>query len=328
MAGRFKIKNVVDLSNTPVGTELPESDFVTTLNDGKFVQMEYIDEDKEKEPYDVEAGIWSIASYGGVLKLEKTEFSKENILESFVSTKQITDKIDCFFNKLHIYAKYGITIPKRGVLLYGPPGSGKTSGLKIIANTYNSAGKTAIILWPTDKIDPHDVKEFIKSFRYKNVDKFILIAEDLGGVEIDEVKVKSYSSLLALLDNQEQAFKVPTIILATTNHPEVFLGNITNRPGRFSDKVEVGYPNTAARKELIKFFLKERATDDVLEEVSKKKYTEFTPAHIQEIALRADLYDLTIVDSMKQINEEIAQFKKMFTKKKELGINGGPEYFD
>jgi SpoVK/Ycf46/Vps4 family AAA+-type ATPase len=189
-------------------------------------------------------------------------------------------------------------------------------------------GKTAIILWPTDKIDPHDVKEFIKSFRYKDVEKFILIAEDLGGVEVDEVKVKSYSSLLALLDNQEQAFKVPTIIVATTNHPEVFLGNITNRPGRFSDKIEVGYPDKEARIELCKFFLNEKASEDVLEEVAKKKYAEFSPAHIQEIALRADLYDLSIVDSMKQINDEIAQFKKMFTKKKEVGINGGPEYYD
>lgn len=324
--GHFILKSKVNLNTAEVGTKISESDFVTTLSDGHFIQMEYVDDNKEKEPYDVHAGIWSIASYGGVLKLEKTEFSKENILESFVSTKQITDKIDAFFNKLDIYKKYGIVVPKRGVLLYGPPGTGKSSSLKLLANTYNALGNTAVILWPTDKIDPHDVKEFIKSFRYNDVNKLILIAEDLGGVEVDEVKVKSYSSLLALLDNQEQAFKVPTVIVATTNHPEVFLGNITNRPGRFSDKIEVGYPDIEARKELVKFFLKERATDDVLEEVSKKKYAEFSPAHIQEIALRSDLYDLSIVESMKQINDEISQFKKMFTKKKEIGLTN--DYYD
>jgi SpoVK/Ycf46/Vps4 family AAA+-type ATPase len=261
----------------------------------------------------------------GGLKLEPTEFSDDKLLNEFIHTQNISDKINCFFTKLHVYAKHGIAVPKRAMLLYGPAGTGKTSASLKVAKDYVKDGKTAVIVWATDKIDPYEVKDFFKSFEYIGVEKIILIMEDIGGVEADQVRMKSTSSLLSLLDNQEKAFKIATFIIATTNHPENFLGNLTNRPGRFDDKVAVDFPSGEERSALLKFFMTDTPDDGVLETIKHKKYTEFSPAHLKEVVIRADLYGKTLVETVEQIQKEIDLFKKAFEKNKgKLGIE--PDY--
>lgn len=319
--GFFEVIYKKKISEMQIKDRVCESDYATVAPTGEFVQFKYVEENKTIAPTIVNPGIWSITPENMHLTLYRTEFSKESILSSFTHTEIICKKINAFFNKLGIYKKYGIDVPKRGVLLYGPPGTGKSTALKQVANHHVSDGKTTVLLWPTDKVSASDVKDFIKSFEYKNVEKLILIAEDLGGVEVEEVKMESRSSLLSLLDNQEKAFKIPTLILATTNHPEVFNGNLTNRPGRFSDKIEVGFPDKQARKELFKFYLKDKVTDELLEKIGDKKYKEFTPAHIQEVLLRSELYDLSIETTVEEIAEEISKYKKMFQTKRVIGLN-------
>jgi hypothetical protein len=262
MSGYFKVKAKTKLADLPVGHEIQTSDFATLTPDGTFVQLEHIEEEEEIKPYDVKPGIWSIQKTMTGLKLEPTSFVEDDLLESFVSTKNITDKIDCFFDRLHVYRKHGFD------------------------------GKTAILVWGTDKVDASEVKDFVKIFRYVGVEKVIMIMEDIGGVEIDQVRIKSTASLLSLLDNQEKIFTQPIFVLATTNHPEAFLGNLTNRPGRFDDKIEVTYPPTEQRIALIKFFNKGEISEEILEKFRHKKYNEFSPAHIREIIIRSELHDL------------------------------------
>jgi ATP-dependent 26S proteasome regulatory subunit len=318
--GQFKVKAKNRLADLEIGHVIHESDFATLTPDGTFVQLEYIEEQRESKPYEVKPGIWAMQKTMVGMKLEKTSFVNDEILESFVSTKSITDKIDCFFNRLHIYRKHGFDVPKRGMLLYGPAGTGKTTAALSASRKYGSDGKTAILVWGTDKIDPFEVKDFVRTFKYVGVEQLIVIMEDIGGVEIDQVRIKSTSSLLSLLDNQEKTFNIPVFILATTNHPEAFLGNLTNRPGRFDDKVEVGYPPPAARCELLRFFNKADVAEEVMQHFTHKKFSEFSPAHIREIILRSELFDLTLQEAMDSIAKEIENYKNMFTKKNKIGM--------
>jgi SpoVK/Ycf46/Vps4 family AAA+-type ATPase len=320
MSGHFKVKAKTKLADLPIGYEIQTSDFATLTPDGTFVQLEHIEEEEEVKPYDVKPGIWSMQKTMTGMKLEATSFVEDDLLESFISTKNITDKIDCFFERLHVYRKHGFAVPKRGMLLYGPAGTGKTTAALLASRKYGSDGKTAILVWGTDKIDPVEVKDFVKIFRYVGVEKVILVMEDIGGVEIDQVRIKSTASLLSLLDNQEKIFTIPIFVLATTNHPEAFLGNLTNRPGRFDDKIEVTYPPTEQRIQLLKFFNKNDISEEVLEKFRHKKYGEFSPAHIREIIIRSELHDMTLGDSMESIQKEIEHYKNMFQKKNKLGI--------
>lgn len=322
----FTIKSKINLDELNVGEKIEESDFSILTQNNTFVQMQFHEDEDEIVSYDVAPGVWTIQKKVNTLCLNKTVFSKDEILSSFVHTEAITDKIDRFFKKLDVYKKFGIEVPKRGLLLYGPPGSGKTTIINKVSEIYASDNKTAIIVWTTDKYDAYDVKEFIKTFNYiKGVEKIILIVEDIGGVEIDQVKMKSDSSLLSLLDNQEKTFKIPTLILATTNFPEVFLGNLTNRPQRFDDKIEVGYPPAEYRIKLLQFFCKEHMelSEEALKLIAHDKCKEFSPAHIKECIIRSAIYDKKIEETILEIRSEIEHYKKSFTKQKQIGMGIG-----
>lgn len=320
MPGHFKVKKITNLDDLKVDDIVPESDYSHLSKTGQFVQFEYV-RDKVETKVEVEPGIWSVKDTGFGLKLVETSFTADNILEDFLSTEFIIQKANSFFNKLDVYKKYGIDVPKRGIVLYGPPGGGKSEAIKKICKAYNNDKETCVLIWPTDKIESHAVKEFIKTFEYKNVKKIILIMEDLGGVEVDQVRIQSESSLLSLLDNQEKIFKLPILIIATTNYPEVFMGNLMNRPGRFDDKVEVPYPTGAQRLKLFQFFLKsDNTSNDACELIQNRKTEEFTPAHIKEVIIRSAIHDKSHLDVMFEVIEEIEAFKKAFAKHKAMGF--------
>jgi hypothetical protein len=120
------------------GDILPESDFACLTPSGAFIQLQYNEEIKEPKPYIVTPGIWSIGKTMVGLKLERTSFVSDAFLPDLFQTKAITDKIDCFFNRLHIYKDHGIEIPKRSLLLFGPAGTGKSVTAVSIINKYNS----------------------------------------------------------------------------------------------------------------------------------------------------------------------------------------------
>ena len=320
--GHFKLKNKVKLSDITEDTIITESDYATITPEGLFVQLEYFDEDDSLiEPTIVKPGIHTIVKTMAGLKLTPTEFNKDTILESFVYTKEIEERIDTFFSKVDTYHRYGFEIAKRGMLLYGPPGSGKSTVLNKVSRRYGADGKTAVLVWSTDKFDAGSVKDFIKSFQYQGVERLILIAEDIGGVEVSNARIQSESSLLSLLDNQEKTFRISTMIIGTTNYPENFMGNLTNRPNRFDDKINVGFPPASARIELLKFFDKDNlANQDAVELIGSKKCEEFTPSHIREAIIRSAIFDKDVTSTINEMLNDIKKFKKAFEDKKSMGM--------
>jgi SpoVK/Ycf46/Vps4 family AAA+-type ATPase len=320
--GHFKLKNKVKLSDITEDTIITESDYATITPEGLFVQLEYFDEDDSLiEPTIVKPGIHTIVKTMAGLKLTPTEFNKDTILESFVYTKEIEERIDTFFSKVDTYHRYGFEIAKRGMLLYGPPGSGKSTVLNKVSRRYGADGKTAVLVWSTDKFDAGSVKDFIKSFQYQGVERLILIAEDIGGVEVSNARIQSESSLLSLLDNQEKTFRISTMIIGTTNYPENFMGNLTNRPNRFDDKINVGFPPASARIELLKFFDKDNlANQDAVELIGSKKCEEFTPSHIREAIIRSAIFDKDVTSTINEMLNDIKKFKNAFEDKKSMGM--------
>lgn len=318
--GFFTIKSKEKLADLPVGHRLNESDFACLTPDGTFVQLEYKEEEKEEHPYIVKPGIWSLKKTLMGYKLETTSFVSDAILETCVNVKELTDKIDCFFRNLHVYKEHGIEIPRRAALLYGPPGGGKTTGLINVSNCYVKDGKTAVVIWPTDKFDAFEVKEFVKTFKYEGAERLIVVAEDIGGVEIDKTRIESRTSLLSLLDNKEKSFKIPVFIIATTNFPENFLGNLTNRPGRFDDKIEIKLPTAEMRADFLKFFTKNKVSEENLKRIRENKYKEFSVAHLQEAVIRSAIYEQALERTLSDMIKEIEHYKNLFTDKTKLGI--------
>jgi len=321
--GVFKLKSKIKLDDIDENTVIQESDFAHVTPSGNFVQLKYIDDDEAKpESMSVKPGLYTIVKTMTGLQLEKTSFVTDKILDSFIHTENITSRIDSFFRNTDKYAKYGIEVPKRSILLFGRACTGKTTSLIKATNKYVEQGDTIAVVWPTDKYEAYQIKDFIKTFEYTKygVKKLILIVEDIGGVEVDQVRKSSDSSLLSLLDNQEKTFKIPVFIIATTNHPEIFLGNLTNRPGRFNDKIEVGVPGPEFRKALFKFFAKDLSTPEAEELIMSNKCKEFTADHIREVVIRSDIYEKDFQTTINEMLEEIELYNNMFSKKEKLGF--------
>jgi SpoVK/Ycf46/Vps4 family AAA+-type ATPase len=316
MAGIFKFKKVTDLKSPNKDLQLTESDFSIMTPDGQFIQFDYeYDKSKEDNNYKVVPGIFAIAAENMKIILKKTSFTKQRILEENISTMEITNKINTFFSKVEVYKKYGMD-PKRAMLLYGPAGTGKTLVISKVCEEYIKNNDTLVVLWPSDKFEARDVKAFLKTFDYaaNAVQRLILVIEDLGGVEnADGPRRYSESSLLSLLDNAESTFKIPTMILATTNHPEKFLENLTDRPQRFDDVIEVKPPTGEFRAKFLEFFSQGEASEVAKNMIKEKKFDSLSVAHLKEIVIRAAIFDLTLEESIGQIAAQSAKAKKGFT---------------
>lgn len=322
--GYFTVSSKVKLEELELGSRISESDYSTLTGNGTFVQLQYHEAPEDGLPdFIVKPGIQVIThNQAQGMFLVPTSFVSDTILEEFVHTKNITDKIDTFFNKIHVYYDMGFEVPKRAALLYGPAGTGKSTALSKVARTYDADGKTAIIVWPTSKYEAQQVKDFIKSFKYEGVERLILFVEDIGGVEVEGAPrgMKSDSALLSLLDNQEKTFTIPVFIMATTNFANMFLGNLTNRPNRFDDKIEVGFPEPKFRSALLKFFTESEkiraATVEDLALIVTDKAKSFSPAHIREVVIRGMIYDKTYSDVINEMAKEVKTFENDFEKPK------------
>jgi ATP-dependent 26S proteasome regulatory subunit len=94
------------------------------------------------------------------------------------------------------------------------------------------------------------------------------------------------------------------------------MGNLTNRPNRFDDKIRVGYPKGSARQQLLKFYDKENLVDEVaLALIGSKKCDEFSPAHIGEVIIRSAIYDQKPSETIRAMIKEIEEYAKAFQEK-------------
>jgi AAA+ superfamily predicted ATPase len=307
--GKFILRNKLNVKEFNIGQEIEESDF-SHFEDGTFYQYKFVSEDKE-DAIEAKPGLYRIEVSNFEAKLIPTEFMNEPLLEEYIHTEEVSTKIDKFFSKIDVYKEFGV-FPKRGCLLYGSQGTGKTRIITKAVNKYLQDGKTFVLVWNTDKYEARHMKSLLQSISYdSNIEKMILVAEDIGGVEYNGGgKMPSQSSMLSLLDNVEKTFTLPTLILATTNFPESLLENLTNRPQRFDDVIKVGNPSPEFRGKFLEFFSKNQATEEDTKEIRLKKYNDLSVAHIKEIVIRAKIYDISMVESMKQVLAQSTKAKK------------------
>lgn len=312
MDSHFKVKKITELQKTDDNTFIPKSDLSFVTNDDKLIQFDYVAKENDDQVV-VKAGTHTIESNFGELKLKPTSFLEETSLDEYINTKDISGKIDKFFGKIAIYEKYGI-FPKRGILLYGPPGAGKSFVISKVCREYTKRNDTVVIIWDTASIRASGVLSLLRMLKYDDaVKRMILVVEDIGGVEVDVNPQKFVeSSLLTLLDNSTKSFKIPTLIIATTNFPQHLLDNLTNRPQRFDDLIEVKRPSADFRARFLDFFSKGSAPEHIKELIVQKKYDVFSVAHIKEIIIRSEIYELPYEVALEQVYGQTQKVAKEF----------------
>ena len=146
------------------------------------------------------------------------------------------------------YRKHGL-LYKRGILLWGPPGSGKTVTIALL-NKYLLEQGGIVIMCDHPRLTSQGL-EALRRIEPKR--KIICIMED-----IDEIIDKfGEHDLLALLDGENQVDNI--VMLATTNYPDRLGARIINRPSRFDERILVAMPSNEARRIYLKHILGEFA---------------------------------------------------------------------
>jgi SpoVK/Ycf46/Vps4 family AAA+-type ATPase len=323
-SGKFEVKTVTsfkDLVEKKV-TELGESD-LCFQSDEHIVQLAYKDPGEEKK-YEIRPGFHTLAEDAAGIKTSKIEFRKRDLVEDVSGTKSILREARSFFGKLDIYEKLNRP-KKRGVLLYSAPGYGKSSSIeKFCVDFASEDAGTVVLVWPTSQIEADSVLNFFsaRAEYTKECTRLILVIEDIGGKEPGEYRGSSGapSGLLNLLDGIGVTFKLPTFIVATTNHPESLLQSLADRPGRFDLLLKLNPPTHEEKVKLLTFISKRELTDEEKACIGRRGTEEFSVAHLEEIAVRSLLHDKTYMDVVQEMIDHTKRFKKAFEERGDVGF--------
>ncbi len=168
------------------------------------------------------------------------------------------------------YKSIGASMPK-GILLVGPPGTGKTMLAKAVAGEANvpffsMSGSEFVEMFVG--MGASKVRDLFKQAKEKApcivfIDEIDAIGKkrDGGNIGGNDEREQTLNQLLTEMDGFEENNGV--IILAATNRPESLDPALT-RPGRFDRRVPVELPDLKGREEILKVHAKKiRLADNV-----------------------------------------------------------------
>ena len=233
---------------------------------------EIITKDKEKIRLDRKYSFDEI-----VLEDEKIKLIKENTL-GLLKYKELFEKHNIPF--------------KRGIILEGPPGNGKTLIGKILAST----GMFTVI-WITPKVFRGYANEIKNLYELgSRLSPSIIFWEDID-LTILNRNISNDPALMGELLNYLDGlsdFK-GIITIATTNAPKMLDKAISHRPNRFDLRIQLDNPDYNARiKMLFKFTEDIISGNDINFGLIAEKTNDFSGACMKEMILEAE--KLAIID--------------------------------
>ena len=238
----------------------------------------------------LEQGTYEIieSAFGPVFnKMSATDSIKPVLDDNFQN--EIIEDIERFFKSEQFYKDNGFAY-KRGLLMYGSPGCGKTSIIKYIGS---------VVSVPTLVVGPKvDIGSQLKNLIDLSCpDGCVIAFEDIDGIEHYK-----RSDLLNFLDGLASPKKC--YFIATTNHLNKVDYALSRRPSRFDMIIEVPAPSVETRKEIIKMYFKDKVDTIDLDYVAKE--TEgFSGAFIKELYILFMLNKLDIKKAIQRLKKHI-----------------------
>jgi hypothetical protein len=212
------------------------------------------------------------------------------------SIQRVVNEIQKFWSREEQFKKFKV-VYKRGILMWGPPGSGKTCALKLITRDIVSRGG---VIFKMD--NPDTMTQGVRLFRQIQPETPIMILiEDIDAT----IKIYNESDLLNLLDGFEATHKI--VFVATTNYPEELGPRIVNRPSRFDKRFKIGYPSATSRRIYLEAIAGDAIGDIDVEAYIRDTNNNMSFAHLKELFtahyIMGDSYEdaVLMINSMKEV---------------------------
>lgn len=162
------------------------------------------------------------------------------------NSEQVIEEISKFWERENLFKKYKLNY-KRGLFLYGPPGSGKSSAIQLVCE--DVIGRKGVVFKFTA---PGIFSDGLRIFREIQPETpIVVLMEDIDSI------IESYneSEILNILDGVDQISKV--VYLATSNYPERLGQRFLNRPSRFDKRFKMDHPKKKSREIYFQYLIDE-----------------------------------------------------------------------
>lgn len=262
----------------------------------------------------VPSGIYEIDNDNSGWFLSKVKFPSDNLLRlPGMPIDYILSQIDAFWTREELFKQTGL-LHKRGILMYGPAGCGKTSIIRLLCDDIINKRNGIVIMVTNCRL----AETALGGIRQVEPRRPILtIIEDIETFMGSSDESSSARAMLALLDGETQVDHV--VHLATTNKPDLLEDRIVKRPGRFDLVIGLNHPVAAARKaylfNLLKDHVPEAELDSMVDETEGLGL-----AHLRELVAASYCLGLDRKETLARLRTNFKDKLKMKDGKKGAGM--------